>query len=179
MNLGEKLRNRRLLMGLTQEELAERSDLTKGFISQVENNMTSPSVDTLAGIVTALGTNLSDFFKADLAKPVVYSVADSFSAQYDKLGLEIHWIVPSAQTNMMEPTLMDFEPGGRTKSHNPFEGESFGYVIKGTLHLLLGSAEYRLQQGECFYFSADRSFQVENRSTQAAQLLWVLSPPNF
>lgn len=53
MDIGEKIKNCRLKMGLTQEELAERSDLTKGFISQLERDNTSPSVDTLEKIVCA------------------------------------------------------------------------------------------------------------------------------
>ena len=47
MEIGEKIRSLRLKLGLTQEELAERSDLTKGFISQLERDLTSPSVDSL------------------------------------------------------------------------------------------------------------------------------------
>lgn len=179
MLLGEKVRNLRLKMGLTQEELAERSNLTKGFISQLENNNTSPSIDTMEGIVAALGSTMSEFFKEEQTKPVVYSVDESFSAVYDQLGLQIHWIVPSAQTNSMEPTVMEIEPGGRSKTYNPYEGESFGYVIEGTLHLVLGHDEYEIMSGNCFYFYADRVFQVENRSDQAAKLLWVLTPPNF
>ncbi|HHT19854.1 MAG TPA: cupin domain-containing protein [Tissierellia bacterium] len=179
MLLGEKVRNLRLMMGLTQEELAERSNLTKGFISQLENSMTSPSVDTMEGIVAALGSTMSDFFKEDQTKPVVYSVDESFSALYEQLGLQIHWIVPSAQTNTMEPTVMELQPGGRSKTYNPFEGESFGYVISGTIHLILGHEEYQVSTGNCFYFDADRVFQVENRSDSPAKLLWVLTPPNF
>lgn len=179
MSLGEKVRNRRLKMGLTQEELAERSNLTKGFISQVENNNTSPSVDTMEGLVAALGLTMAEFFKEDQTIPVVYSVSDSFSAVYDQLGLQIHWIVPSAQTNIMEPTMMELAPGGKSKTYNPYEGESFGYVIEGSIHLVLGHDEYHVTQGNCFYFTADRVFLVENRTEQAAKLLWVLTPPNF
>lgn len=179
MTVGEKVRNLRLKMGLTQEELAERSDLTKGFISQLENNNTSPSVDTMEGIVVALGTTMAEFFKEDQTKPVVYSVEDSFSAVYDQLGLQIHWIVPSAQANTMEPTIMELQPGGKSKTYNPYEGESFGYVIKGSVHLHYGQDVYEITTGNCFYFTADRVFLVENQSDSPARLLWVLTPPNF
>ena len=179
MMLGEKVRNLRLKMGLTQEELAERSDLTKGFISQVENNNTSPSIDTMEGIVAALGITMADFFKIDQAKPVVFSIDDSFSAVYEQLGLKIHWIIPSAQTNNMEPTVMELQPGGKSKTYNPFEGESFGYVIDGRIHLVLGHDDYEITTGNCFYFDADQVFWVENRSDLSAKWLWVLTPPNF
>lgn len=179
MTLGEKVRNLRHKMGLTQEELAERSDLTKGFISQLENNNSSPSVDTLEGIVAALGLTMAEFFSEQQNVPVVYSQADRLQSEYDQLGLLIHWLVPSAQKNMMEPTLMELKPGGQSKSYNPFEGESFGYVLSGKLVLHFGEEEYELKTGECFYFAADRVFQLENRSKSSAQWLWVMTPPNF
>jgi transcriptional regulator with XRE-family HTH domain len=62
MTIGEKIKNLRNLCQLTQEELADRCELTKGYISQVENDLTSPTISTLSDILTALGTNLSEFF---------------------------------------------------------------------------------------------------------------------
>ena len=44
MDIGNKLKELRVLKGLTQEELADRSELSKGFISQLERNLTSPSI---------------------------------------------------------------------------------------------------------------------------------------
>lgn len=178
MTTGEKVRNLRLKMGLTQEELAERSDLTKGFISQLENNNTSPSIDTMEGIVAALGLTMAEFFREQAEVPVVFSADDSFGRAYDS-GLTIQWLVPSAQKNMMEPTLMELKPGGKSKRYNPFEGESFGYVLKGSLELQLGSETHTIVAGDCFYFAADRVFQLVNHSEAMAQWLWVLTPPNF
>ena len=62
MELGAKLKEMRLKKNLTQEELADRCELTKGYISQLENDLTSPSIATLTDLLTALGSNLSDFF---------------------------------------------------------------------------------------------------------------------
>ena len=62
MDIGLKLKELRVLKGLTQEELADRSELSKGFISQVERNLTSPSIATLTDILQCLGTTLGEFF---------------------------------------------------------------------------------------------------------------------
>ena len=62
MDIGEKLRQLRLQRGLTQEDMADRCELSKGFISQVERNLASPSIATLTDLLEALGTNLGDFF---------------------------------------------------------------------------------------------------------------------
>lgn len=179
MEVGEKIKNLRLQMGLTQEELAERSDLTKGFISQVENGFSSPSVETMHNLLQALGTNMSDFFKEDKTEPVVYHVKDAFSGVYEKLGLRVHWIVPNAQKNAMEPVIFELEAGGASKIYNPFEGEAFGYVLEGKIQLNLGQKKYEVLAGDCFYFEVDRQYSVENPGNDKARLLWVLTPPNF
>ena len=56
MSIGGKLKELRILKGLTQEELADRAELSKGFISQVERDLTSPSIATLMDILQCLGT---------------------------------------------------------------------------------------------------------------------------
>lgn len=58
MDIGLKLKELRILKGLTQEELADRAELSKGFISQLERNLTSPSIATLTDILQCLGTTL-------------------------------------------------------------------------------------------------------------------------
>ena len=63
MDIGAKIKRLRLQLNLSQAELADRSELTKGYISQLENNVTSPSIATLMDILSALGTDLAEFFK--------------------------------------------------------------------------------------------------------------------
>ena len=61
MDIGSKIRELRILNGLTQEELADRSELSKGFISQLENDVTSPSISTLEDILQGLALTCSIF----------------------------------------------------------------------------------------------------------------------
>ena len=74
--IGERIRELRNQNGLTQEELADRTELTKGFISQLERGLSSASVATLSDIVTCLGTNLSEFFREEQAPQIVYKEED-------------------------------------------------------------------------------------------------------
>ena len=62
MKIGEKIKNIRLAQELTQEDLASRSDLTKGFISLLERDLQTPSLDTLELILNALDTTPAEFF---------------------------------------------------------------------------------------------------------------------
>mgnify|MGYP000349806478 CR=1 FL=1 len=63
MDIGTKLKSLRTQNGLTQQELADRAELTKGFISQVERNLTSPSISTLADILQCLGSSSRNFLR--------------------------------------------------------------------------------------------------------------------
>ena len=60
MEIGHQLRALRIQKGLTQEELAERTDLSKGYISQLENDLSSPSMDTFFDILEVLGCPAAD-----------------------------------------------------------------------------------------------------------------------
>ena len=68
MEIGSKIKELRMKNGLTQEELADRSELSKGFISQLENDVTSPSISTLEDILQCLGMTLNEFF-AEVPQP--------------------------------------------------------------------------------------------------------------
>ena len=72
MEIGKKLKEYRVMNGLTQEELASRCELSKGFLSQIENDLTSPSISTLDDIVEALGIDLTTFFKEDKQEQFVF-----------------------------------------------------------------------------------------------------------
>ena len=78
MDIGAKIKRLRLSNQLTLEELANRSELTKGFLSQLERDLTSPSIATLENILEALGTNLKDFFSEDEDEQIVFSKDDFF-----------------------------------------------------------------------------------------------------
>ena len=78
MDIGKKLKELRLQKELTLEDLASRSELTKGFLSQVERNLTTPSIATLEDILEALGSNLSDFFHEEEEHQIVFGQQDFF-----------------------------------------------------------------------------------------------------
>ena len=104
MEIGSRIRDLRILNGLTQEELADRSELSKGFISQLENDLTSPSISTLEDILQCLGTDLSQFFaRQETPQQVVFGDEDYFEKVDEEQKTITEWIIPNAQKNMMEP----------------------------------------------------------------------------
>ena len=177
MELGTKLRDLRNKQGLTQEELADRTELSKGFISQLERDMTSPSIATLEAILQCLGTTLGDFFQKEEVEQIVFTEEDFFIKEDEEYKNKIKRIIPNAQKNSMEPIYLVLEKGGQTYPDNPHEGEEFGYVIKGSVEICLGKRKDIAKAGETFYYRADRIHFL--KSPEGAELIWVVAPPNF
>jgi len=179
MDIGSKIRELRIQKNLTQEELADRAELSKGFISQLERNLTSPSIATLVDILQCLGTNLEEFFTGTSSEQVVFKKTDYFEKYDSELKNEVKWIIPNAQKNIMEPILLTLEAGGSTYPDNPHEGEEFGYVISGSIILHIGNRQYKVKKGESFYFTANKQHHITASEKSGATLLWVSTPPSF
>lgn len=178
MDIGSKIKEIRILNGLTQEELADRSELSKGFISQLENDLTSPSISTLEDILQCLGMTISEFFACEEeATQVVFGHEDYFEKIDEELKNKTEWIVPNAQKNIMEPIKLTLEAGGQTYPDNPHEGEEFGYVLKGEITLVIGKDKHRAKSGEAFYYIPDKKHYITSK--KGAEILWVSAPPSF
>jgi transcriptional regulator with XRE-family HTH domain len=177
--IGVKIKQLRLENGLTQEELANRCELTKGFISQIENNLTSPSISTLTDILEVLGSSLSEFFDDKEDETYVFTPEDFYEKVDDELKHKIKWIVPNAQKYEMEPIILELSPGGKSHQDDPHAGEEFGYVLKGTIVLIVGKRRTVVNEGSSFYYMANKFHYLENNSNQEAVLIWVSTPPMF
>jgi transcriptional regulator with XRE-family HTH domain len=178
MEIGDKIKQLRLQRGLTQEELAARTELTKGFISQLERDLTSPSIATLMDILAALGTDVAAFFREAQEEPVVYSADDMFVKE-EADGYTIQWLVTNAQKNALEPILVTIPAGISGAQDDPHEGEEFGYVLSGSVTLVVGTNRYRIKKGGSFYFRPTRVHYLINTGKNDAQVLWVSTPPSF
>ncbi|MGN0256139.1 MAG: helix-turn-helix domain-containing protein, partial [Chordicoccus sp.] len=77
-DIGRRIKNLRLRNGLTQQELADRAELTKGFISQLERGQVSPSVESLLDLIEILGSTPAEFFSEGEEEQVVFGAADYF-----------------------------------------------------------------------------------------------------
>jgi transcriptional regulator with XRE-family HTH domain len=179
MDIGDKIKQLRVKNGLTQKDLADRCDLTKGFISQVENNIASPSIATLMDILETLGVGAKDFFSDTQSENVVFGDEDVFTQEDAELGNRIRWLIPSALKNKIEPILLTLSNGGRSQLYHPFDGEVFGYVIRGSVMLHMGGQIHKVKKGESFYHSADFEHYLENNSSGESEILWATTPPNF
>lgn len=179
MEIGRKIKELRTARNLTQEELADRCELSKGFISQVERDLTSPSIATLTDILQCLGSSLSEFFCDSEEDPVVFGADSYFQKTDPNLKNTIEWIIPNAQKNIMEPIRLTLEPGGSVYPDLPHEGEEFGYVLSGSVVVHIGGQSHKARKGESFYFMPSRNHYLENTGKVPAQIIWVSAPPSF
>lgn len=177
MKIGAKIKELRTRNGLTLEELASRSELTKGFLSQLERDLTSPSISTLEDILEALGTNLSEFFQSTPEQQIIFGKNDFFVDERDEHTVE--WIVPNAQKNEMEPIRITIHPGCTSFIMKANEGQEFGYVLNGQVELVIGKKVYSMKAKETFYLNGARSHFIRNKGKKDAVLLWIVTPPMF
>jgi transcriptional regulator with XRE-family HTH domain len=178
VKIGERIRNLRIASNLTQEELADRADLTKGFISQLERDQTSISVDSLLDILQVLNVRITDFFAEGPGEPIIYETNER-TPLADAGVKSFELLIPGATNRKMEPALVTMIPGQSTVAIPPFHGEEFGFVLQGTVTVRFGTQSFRARTGECFYFEATREHHLENNGKRAARLVWITTPPMF
>ncbi len=177
IKIGDKIRNLRLKNNLTQSELGNRCDLTKGFISQLEADLTSPSLSTLEDILQCLGTSFQEFFSDEKTEKIVYKQEDVIIKDFG--DARVFWLVSDAQKKEMEPVMIELDRDARTEEEAPHQGEEFGYVLSGTVSLVTGKKIYKIKKGESFYFQAMTPHYIKNCGKSPAKLLWISSPPYF
>lgn len=179
MDIGYRIKQLRTKNNLTLEELASRCELTKGFLSQLERNLTSPSVATLQDIAEALGCTMASFFQEEKDEQIVFTSEDYFVDEKEKST--IHWIVPNAQKNEMEPILLELKPKGESQLVACHEGEEFGFVLSGRIKLMDKDTEKGVvvKKGQTFYLKGTTNHYLLNDSDQMAKVLWICTPPMF
>ncbi|WP_334352684.1 helix-turn-helix domain-containing protein [Companilactobacillus sp. HBUAS56257] len=163
MDIGQRLHNLRVQKQLTQEELAERTDLSKGYISQLEHNQSSPSMETFFSILAVLGSSPAAFFAPESpSRKIVYRATEQTTYDDEALGYRLTWLVPASKENKLEPVTITLAPNGCFKALEPSLAEIFIMVQTGELDLQLGTTHHRATAGDTLYYHATQTHQVRN-----------------
>lgn len=178
LKLGGKVRARRHDCGLTLTDLANRTGLSIGFLSQVERDITAPSLSSLALIASALDTRVHDFIREP--PPVAHHHHDdregAFAIDEGTLSYErLSGAFPGKQLNAIR---MDV-PAGYRSEETSHEGEEFVFVLSGAIRYVLGDRPIDLAQGDSLHFAARDRHRVENRSASPAIVLTVVTQDLF
>lgn len=178
VTIGDKIKTLRLASDLTQAELASRARLTRGFISQIENDQSSINIDSLADILEALGVTLGEFFSSQERRRIVFKATERVAVE-DKGVRKFEILIPGSTNNMMDPVMLEIGPGEFLDPRGPSPGEQFGFVLAGTVTLRVDGKTFKVPKEHCFYFESDQKHQIGNAGERTAKLLWVITPPQM
>jgi transcriptional regulator with XRE-family HTH domain len=174
--VGARLRGLRRERGLTIEQVASATGLTKGFISQLERDTTTPSLSSLARICDALGVRMGDVF-IEAAPDLVRLIRKD-----ERRAVEWnpnHFLLSPPQERRLQAIESHIPPGaGAGDEAYSFPGDvEFVYVMAGTLELRVGEETYRLEQGDVLTYPLREPHTWSNPSKdEPAVVLWVAVP---
>lgn len=188
MSLGSQLRSLRTKMNLTLADLAEEADLTASFLSQVERDITSPSVATLKRIADILGVPVGYFFE-DLEEPELepkqLGRRSPVVKEYERKilspnrGVTFYLLNPD-MSGPIEFIYDVFEPGACTgEDLYTHPGVECGLILEGELEVQVGEEIYVLKKGDSITFSSEEPHRKRNPGKEQSISVWANTPPWF
>jgi transcriptional regulator with XRE-family HTH domain len=178
LRLGARIRGKRYDRGMTLVEVAGRTGFSIAFLSQVERDITTPSLSSLAIIARALGTRIHDF----ITEPPPVAV-HSGSDRRQIFALDPQVISYERLSNSFPGKTLDvikmIVPAGYRSEVSHHEGEEFVFVLSGVVRYLLSGKPSDLGPGDSLHFAASQPHQVENSGLEAAQVLTVVTQDLF
>jgi transcriptional regulator with XRE-family HTH domain len=180
--IGRKIKELRFQQGLTLEDVADRSDCTPGFISQVERNKAAPSITTLYSIAEALGVKVTDFFP-NLINPTKVTYHDRReSFQFEGSAIDYALLTTKFPHGSLNAYLMTIKPENQALPTDEFRahiGEEFCYILEGILHMWIGENEYDLYPGDNIYFKSTTKHRIGNKGSQPVVAFYIYTPSIF
>src|SRR6056297_47478 len=174
MELGNKIRRLRLSLGLTQEDVAARADLARSFISQVETGKTSPTLENLERIIKAVGSDLRSFFSDYKSQKVLYKKEERVPVYDEPEGITSQMLMNEVEDKKIDSFIVTLEPGAETEAEDFHEGDEFGFILEGEMTLYLDEKAFEMEEGDCFYYQADKVHKVVNHGKEKrTRLLWI------
>jgi quercetin dioxygenase-like cupin family protein len=173
-DLGRIVRTLRRRQKLSLRELAAAIDFSPSFISQVENNLASPSVSSLERLAHGLGVSLPEFFEVEAPlSPITHAARRrTLRSHWSRARLEV--LGPVGAGRKLETVLVRISPGGTSgKREHPAHGERFAFVVDGRITLTVEGATHSLRRGDAITINAGAPHRWENTSRARTVLLLV------
>jgi transcriptional regulator with XRE-family HTH domain len=185
IQIGVRLRHARLAMKVTLRELAERMGCSESFLSKVENDKVRPSLSMLHQLVGVLNINIATLFAdPNDPSPVLIMPANKRPViRTDPFrhgpGIALERLIATAKGSLIEANVHCVDAGGHTDGVIAHAGEEIGFILEGSLELLVEGATYLLNEGDCFFFRSELKHGYRNTGRATARILWVNTPPTF
>ncbi len=179
--IGSRLRELRKKKKLSIAELSKSSDVSTGLISQIERDLVVPSVVSLWRLANALDTNINYFFE-DTQKEdgVLIRRGDHRTIVTHRNNSFYKLLTPTRSGRLLDMTEVLLKKDCVYEKETLFHaGEECGYVLKGTLTVLLNGNEYVLYEGDSIYFSSTLPHKYINNSEEDCISIWAMTPTFF
>jgi transcriptional regulator with XRE-family HTH domain len=176
LNLGGRIKDLRKQKAMTLKELAERTGVSPAMLSQVENNIVSPSISTLWNFAEALGLKIGAFFQEPEELDCVVTRAGlGTGTQRNEMPHTVPYtsLAPGIEARSMNPLLIGCEEAcDFSIKELPYEGEEFLHVLEGALTVRYGGKRFELGTGDSIYYRAQVPHRIE--AAQGTRFLAVL-----
>lgn len=177
-SIGHLLKAKRKELGMTLQELAEKSELSAAFLSQAERSIATPSIVSLINIAKALDIDINYFISPPKPTSLVRRASDpdyidiDSPVSYRRLDSEI-------RNQKMSALMMEIPPGTSLPRVHRSEGEDFFFVVEGEVEQTIGDEVFILKQGDSAHHNTQIDHSVVNNSKSVAKLVWVGTPVLF
>lgn len=177
MSLGARIKTRRKELGLSLRELAAKVGVTASYLSKVELEQTSPSIDSLRAISRALEVPVFLFLMEDGPASPVVRAAERLKLQRSHSRLMVELLTPDLNRRM-EAFIFEQEPGSGNYAITPSQyTEEIIHVLNGQLEVELVTGTYQLNVGDTIYFEGPSLKSLKAIGTETMRVLAVVTPP--
>lgn len=173
-----KLKDIRKEKNITLQELAETAGVSKGMLSQVENNRTIPSLSVFFKIIQSLKIDLNSFFQnfnmAEESK-VIFKKADQYQPFEKENSIGFHYqriLSSSIGEHYLDFVLLTLMPNAQRESVQT-DGYEFKYILSGKVEYTIGEEVFIMEPGDSIFFDAIEPHNLKNLGDTAAQLLVI------
>jgi transcriptional regulator with XRE-family HTH domain len=180
--LGREIRGLRKARGYTLAVLAAKTELSVGYLSLLERDLATPSINALHAISRALGVTISWFFDAGEIPPSErdYVVRRTRRRRLDFSDGIVDELLSPSLDRQLELLASRFPPGSSSGAA-PYthDGEEAGVVIRGKLELWVEGKVFLLEAGDSFGFPSTLAHRYRNPDSEEAEVIWAITPPSY
>jgi transcriptional regulator with XRE-family HTH domain len=180
LQLGPRIRSLRQARQVTLRELAERAGVTESFLSQVEREVTSPSIASVQRIARALELGIAELFVDEPPLGRVVRRGDRRRIVYNGLNA-VDEFLTAGRDGRLQVILTTLEPGGGTgdEAYTHESDEEVVIVLEGSLELWVGDEHHLLGDGDSIAYSSRQPHRNRNPGPGRAVILFCATPPSF
>lgn len=181
--VGRQIRDLRQARDITLAQLSKKTQLSVGYLSQVERNISTPSITDLYEISRALGVTISWFFPDANTAPREereYIVRAGRRRRLDFATGITDFLLSPNLNRQLELLCSRFEPGA-SSGDEPYthKGEEAGVVLSGKIDLWLSDKYFLLEEGDSFAFPSTTPHRYRNAGETEAVVIWAITPPSY